>query len=408
MSEVVLKVDESLDRASGQAFSEMCRNLQMALHAVTTEHNRLQDTVDQLKSENQTLRAQNKQLQDELTERTGEQPQSISRTPNAPPKDEAANFSFVREIKIHESQVHSVAMDQESKHIATASWDGTVKLYNLAEDKVVNTLGEVVEIGEEGKMSGLYAVAFAKTANDVLGCTSCDKSVYLWNHQTGRLISKLTGHSDEVNGIDFHPTQQVMCTASDDCKVIIWDFQEGITLRIIDKHAKAVYGATFLGVENQYLVASCCFDEKTRIFDMRDKTVVSTLQTHTDDVIGIDYCSSRQLLATGSDDGTIGIWDTRTWKLSQKIDTNAGIITPHEVKRIGFSPAGDLLAGACSSGLVLVYDVRPAPAVQHAKLRGHSDCVFDVSWGEADNTRMLVSASHDHTCRYWREVPGSS
>jgi len=41
----------------------------------------------------------------------------------------------------------------------------------------------------------------------------------------------MKGHSDEVNSIDFHCSQQVMCTASDDSKCIIWDFQEGIVLR---------------------------------------------------------------------------------------------------------------------------------------------------------------------------------
>merc|ERR1719345_482590 len=107
-------------------------------------------------------------------------------------------------------------------------------------------------------MGGLYSVMFAKTHHDILGCTSCDRSVYLWNHTTGRMFLKLDGHSDEVNGIDFHSSQQVMVTASDDNKAIIWDFQEGITLRTLDKHTKAVYGATFLGNQNQYYVATCC------------------------------------------------------------------------------------------------------------------------------------------------------
>merc|ERR1712182_76261 len=102
---------------------------------------------------------------------------------------------------------------------------------------------------------------------------------------------------DEVNGLDFHVSQQVMATASDDCKAIIWDFQEGITMRTLDKHPKQVYGVSFLGHENQYLLATCCFDQKTRVWDMRDKSVVTTLHTHSDDVIGIDYNSSKQLLA---------------------------------------------------------------------------------------------------------------
>jgi len=150
-----------------------------------------------------------------------------------------------------------------------------------------------------------------------------------------------------------------------------------------------------------------CFDQKTRIFDMRDKQIIALLQTHTDDVIGIDYTSHNQLLATGSDDGLIVIWDTRTWKMQQKIITKDEPDFPdNEVKRIAFSPDGSLLAAACSSGRVLVYDITKIPATPVAQLAGHTDCVFDVTWGTDlhTNAKLLVSASHDHTCRYWKEV----
>jgi WD40 repeat protein len=290
--------------------------------------------------------------------------------------------------------------------IATASWDATVKLYDLQNDQVVRTLGDV-EALDEGKMGGLYAVAFAKTAPEYLGCTSADKSIYLWNCQTGKLNCKLLGHNDEVNGIDFHESQTVMASASDDGKCIIWDFQEGITLRQLDKHTKAVYGCVFLGVENQYWLATCCFDQKTRIFDMRDKMIVAMLQRHNDDVIGIDYSAARGLLATGSDDGCIGIWDSKTWKLQQLINTReAPGILDNEVKRIAFSPGGDLLAAACSSQNVLVYDITQPTAKVVARLDGHGDCVFDIAWGTDPQTgaKTLVSASHDHTCQYWRQV----
>merc|ERR1712217_779863 len=232
---------------------------------------------------------------------------------------------------------------------------------------------------------------------NILGCTSCDHKVYLWNTEKGEQTTKLTGHTDEVNGIDFHSSQQVMCTASDDCKAIIWDFQEGITLRTLDKHTKAVYGVSFLGQEYQYFVGTCCFDQKTRIFDMRDKQVVALLQTHVDDVIGIDYTSSKQLLATGSDDGQIVFWDAKTWKQQHKINTREEK-PENEVKRVRFSKDGNKLAAACSSGQVLVYDSTGGTPTNIAKLDGHTDCVFDVTWGvHSTGKSMLISASHDHT-----------
>jgi WD40 repeat protein len=289
--------------------------------------------------------------------------------------------------------------------VATASWDSTCKLYSFNTDSVVCTLGDC-ETGEEGKMGGLYCVAFAKTVDNIIGCASADKHIYLWNFQTGRLVSKLLGHNDEVNGVDFHSSQTVMCSSSDDCKALIWDHQEGITLRTLDKHTKAVYGCKFLGAENQYWVATCCFDQKVRVFDMRDRTLAAQLNKHTDDIIGIDYSSRQQTLATGSDDGFICLWDVRSWKLGGMINTREDPGIPdNEVKRVAFSQDGNFLAAACSSQQVLVYDLQGQTPKVVGRLDGHGDCVFDVTWGTNPQTgnKMLVSASHDHTCMFWSE-----
>merc|ERR1712050_245277 len=103
---------------------------------------------------------------------------------------------------IHDAPVHSVTLSANSQIVATASWDGTVKLCNFFDNEPIRTLGGPAE-GETHDtkiMNGLYAVAFSKTAPSLLGCTSCDKCVYLWNHVTGEQVSKLVGHGDEVNG----------------------------------------------------------------------------------------------------------------------------------------------------------------------------------------------------------------
>jgi len=289
---------------------------------------------------------------------------------------------------------------------ATASWDATVKLYDLGAGEVVRTLGPSPDGSHEVMTSGLYSVSFMPTMNGILGCASADRKAYIWNHESGELRCVLEGHEDEVNGLAFHPSQQVAATASDDQTCMIWDVREQAILRRLDQHSKAVYGCTFLGTENQFLVATCSFDHNTRIFDMRHKEsqMVVCLQTHADDITGIDYCSSKQLLATGSDDGRISIVDVRQRSLMIQIDTRD--TTPdNEVKRVAFSPDGAWVAAACSSGKVIVYNIEESPPRQVAALGGHADCVFDVAWGEApDGAKILLSASHDHSCGYWKEL----
>jgi len=382
-------------------------------------HRELKERHRQLQSENLHLRARNQELNEMIMsgggmpEQVVQQPKSSYGTPAMPEDAFCGKYQLWDKIECHNAPVHSVAMYKDSRTIATASWDTTCKIWDLENKEVVRTLGDPTEEGSN-RMGGLYAVAFAKTVDNILGCASCDKSVYLWDHKTGEFLNRLTGHSDEVNGIDFHWSQQVMATAGDDCKCIVWDFGEGIILRTLDKHLKAVYGVTFLGKGQEYLLATASFDQSIRVYDMRDKQVAGLMKFHSDDVIGIAYSDNKQIIASGSDDGKIVLWDVRTFHKLGEYNTHCaklenGPLLENEVKRVEFNPSGSLLAAACSSGKALVYDIdntaRDGTGQPVAALGGHRDCVFDCSWGVDPTTgqNMLVSASHDHSLHFWKE-----
>lgn len=450
-----MRLDRPVDPVLHRAFSEIMLHLQLSMNTIAAEHSKLQDHAArlandniQLSSENQRLLQENGTLRQQLgsfasttvalagnsngtsmvrpvgavTALTAKGSDGQDFTP-ATRVVGMGSFQMERHLKLHEAPVHSIAMCRTSKTIASASWDGTVKLWDASET-AARTLGFDANLSTSkatDKMGGLYSVAFAKTADHILGCTSCDKFVYIWDYKEGVQKAKLggaSGHQDEVNGIDFHESQPVMCTASDDQKAIIWDFQEGIVLRTLEKHTKAVYGATFLGRDGdeQYMVATCCFDQKLRIFDMRDKRVVATLHEHNDDIIGIDYSPAKSFIATGSDDGKICLVDTKTWTKAFTINVRTDLRLGDgrkdakedqvEVKRVAFSKDGLYLAGACSDGSVQVYSLKQRAAPQHvANLRGHDDCVFDVAWGSStssNGTHVLASASHDKSSMLWR------
>ncbi|CAE6926606.1 unnamed protein product, partial [Symbiodinium natans] len=390
---------------------------------VNKEFQKLQEQLQRVTEQRDALRAENESLKMSLRTQADQQqvvkPVMLSPASNMLPgsgpvaKPSTASEGGDRFVidrhhsNLHKAPVHSVAMSEDSTRVVTASWDATVHVFDLTRQVLDKTLRKQ----NSEPMGGLYSVAFAKTAPDILGCTSVDRHVYLWNYQTGTQQFKLggeKGHQDEVNGIDFHEGQQVMATASDDSTAIIWDFAEGIPLRTLVHPGKPVYGVTFLGKdpERQYFVSTCCFDQKTRVFDMRDKKVVVTLSGHTDDIIGIDY-SSHGILATGSDDGTILVYDIKTWKVLHKLDCKVDMSQDTEVKRVGFSRDGDMLAAACSTGSVVVYSgftSADKPRMLQ-KLSGHTDCVFDVAWGVTPSgSRLLVSASHDKSVRYWKET----
>jgi WD40 repeat protein len=293
----------------------------------------------------------------------------------------------------HREPVHSAAVNKDHV-VATASWDGRCVLFNLNDWKVSGT------VGDDDSMMGLYDVAFSKLQPHVLGCTSVDQKAYLWDHTRCERLAVLEKHQDEVNSLDFHPTQSVLATSSDDCTSIVWDITENTALRILDQHTRPVYGVKFMGEAEEFLLLTVCFDRQTRVFDMRDRRIVKTFETHKDDVIGIDYHPGRHLVATGSDDGHICLVDSRVWRTVREIDTR--LLSPdlagNAVKRVAFHPEGTSIAAGCSQGCALVLDLDHEDRWE--ALRGHTDCVFDVAWGNSDPA-FLVTASHDRTWKYW-------
>jgi WD40 repeat protein len=82
---------------------------------------------------------------------------------------------------------------------------------------------------------------------------------------------------------------------------------------------------------------------------------MQSLQGHTDCVTSVAFSPDGQILASGSEDGTVILWDTAT---NQPIgipfhqtDSNLGITS------IAFSPDGRFLASSDYDGIIVVWDV---------------------------------------------------
>ena len=122
-----------------------------------------------------------------------------------------------------------------------------------------------------------------------------------------------------------------------------------------------------------------------------------TLTGHGDDVVGVCFHPrDSRVLATGSDDGTVRVWDTRG-------TCDGGVVTTltlhggRETKRIAFSPNGAMLAAGGADGTCAVVDASTWERI--ATLAGHTDTVFDVAW--SPDAKSIVTASHDASWRVW-------
>jgi len=121
----------------------------------------------------------------------------------------------------HGGTIYSMRFSPDGKTLATASMDGSAKIWDASTGKLIATLNH------KGKVIRL---AFSPDSQTV-ATGSEDRTACLWNVATGRLIATLA-HTGTVWSIDFSPDGELVATAADnDHSVKVWDAKTGTLLQ---------------------------------------------------------------------------------------------------------------------------------------------------------------------------------
>ena len=118
------------------------------------------------------------------------------------------------------------------------------------------------------------------------------------------------GHSDGVMCLQYHtaltsPSYPVLITGSYDRTVRIWNLQSGEPIRVLRGHSRAVRCLQF----DQRLLFTGGMDGTVRLWNWQAGECLRVLDGHQDGVVTLHY--NGYLLATGSADSTIQVWNFR-------------------------------------------------------------------------------------------------
>ena len=69
---------------------------------------------------------------------------------------------------------------------------------------------------------------------------SRDKSIKIWNYETGELIHTLIGHNDTINSIIDIPNTKNIVSGSVDSSIVIWDYETYELLYTLEEHSGSV------------------------------------------------------------------------------------------------------------------------------------------------------------------------
>eukprot|EP00808_Paulinella_micropora_P027158 g16794.t1 len=146
------------------------------------------------------------------------------------------------------------------------------------------------------------------------------------------------------------------------------------------------------------LVASGSSDKSIMVWDARSHRSLQVLQGHTDGVRSVAFSPDGKRLASGSENQSVRVWDLATGR-SQELRKHTDWVSS-----VAFSPDGTLLASGSFDESICLWRGETGEWVR--SLQGHSGSVRSVAFS-ADG-RQLASGSDDKSVRLWDVQTGQA
>ena len=207
----------------------------------------------------------------------------------------------------------------------------------------------------------------------------------------------LTGHGDQVFCVRFHPGDQgdVLASGSHDKKIFLWrTYGECENYSVLSGHKNAVLQLQWVP-DGQHIV-SCSPDMTVREWDAVVGEQVSVMKDHS---AIVNCCAMTRrgtpMVASGSDDGTVKLWDMRSKRASKSFSVGGSRGRP--VTAVDMSEDGDVVYCGGIEGVVYAWDVRKDAVAM--ELHGHMDTITGMEISPAGS--HILTNCMDNTMRSW-------
>jgi WD40 repeat protein len=326
------------------------------------------------------------------------EPSSTSIPPqlqSEPPKQifragESFNWYCHCTISGHNDRVRGLAFNNNGQLLVSCSWDNTVKLWNAF-------TGEALW-SSKIDYSSLVAVVFSPDGKKI-ACSSNDNKIILLESNNGQRLGIFKGHTGVftgVNSLAFSPDGNLLASAGGDKTVKVWNIETGELIHNLIGHLKWVSSVAIAPEGN--LLASASADKTIKIWQLRTGVELRTLKGHVGLFAGINeiaFSLDGKILASASDDYTVKLWNAISGK---EIITYSG--HTNFVRSVTLSPDGRLVASGSDDKTIKIWQINPSLETQTLTLAGHTALVGKVVFSPDGKT--LATASDDKDIKIWR------
>ncbi|MEB3340005.1 WD40 repeat domain-containing protein [Okeania sp.] len=280
----------------------------------------------------------------------------------------------------HSTWVYAVAMSSDGKTLASSSYDGTVKIWDLPSGKLTHTIAAHAD--------AVQSMAITPDGK-IMVTGGWDDCVKLWNFSNGNLVSTINVNADDIKAVTISPDGETIGIGSYSGIIKLLSLKTGTEILRLH-HSSPVISLAFS--PDGKTLASGGKNGKLKIWDVKTGTEQYILKAHSRPIWAIAYNPKAKTLASGSQDGTIKLWKTDT---GQEIGTFDG--HSKAVLSVAFSPDGETLASGSYDKKIYLWQVENQKLIE--TYQSHTKPVWSVGFSPDGET--LASGSADETIKLW-------
>jgi WD40 repeat protein len=322
---------------------------------------------------------------------------------------DVADRTVRRNSQEHKGAVQAVAFSPDGRAIASASRDRTVSVWYPARAPEHQDLVGSVLPG---------AVLTFSPAGDTVALACRDRTVKLLDSDTVRVRATLARHNSDILGLAFSPDGKTLASAGTRDRLIrLWDPADG-RLRGTRTVPGTSLGCLAFSPDGKRLAAG---GSALWVWDLEGGAAPARLSGHAGEVQALAFSADSKLLATGSADHTVKVWELARGKVRTSLAHPAPVLavafaspgpagkipSPKEaldpLKSRVPSPLGDgLLSTGDALGTIRLWDT--AAGKELASVHPHNGPVHSLAFSPEGST--LASGGVDWVPRLWHVARG--
>ncbi|MDX2263668.1 MAG: WD40 repeat domain-containing protein [Hyphomicrobiales bacterium] len=300
----------------------------------------------------------------------------------------------IHTLEGHEDVVNAVAVSSDAKTVVSGSEDKTVKLWEVETGKLIRTFAGSTSVN---------AVAILPDGKTIVSGSGeyreNDDNVRLWEAGTGKLIRTLGGHGDLVTAVAVTGDGKTIVSGSCDQAIILWDVGTGKSIRVLTnpndnpQPQEGVENYIFdltISEDGKIIVSGTRFNEAI-LWDVGTGNLIHSFK-HERHVYTVAILPDGKTIVSGSGDKTVKLWDARTGKLIRTLEGHKSA-----VRAVAVSPDGKTVVSGSEDATLKLWDAATGSLVH--TLEGHMSVVRAAAF--APDGKTVVSGSNDKTLKLW-------